>query len=67
MYSSLQPEKILKNLVQSQIRTVVGSYQVDDVLTTGATLSECGKVLRMTGSGDLVCAVIAATRLETKE
>ncbi len=40
---------------------------VDDVLTTGATLSECGKVLRMTGSGDLVCAVIAATRLETKE
>lgn len=34
LYSSLQPEKILKNLVQSQIRTVVGSYQVDDVLTT---------------------------------
>lgn len=40
---------------------------VDDVLTTGATLSECGKVLRMAGSGNLVCAVIAATRLETKE
>ena len=40
---------------------------VDDVLTTGATLSECGKVLRMAGSGDLVCAVIAATRLEIKE
>lgn len=40
---------------------------VDDVLTTGATLSECGKVLRMAGSGDLVCAVIAATRLEVKE
>ncbi len=34
LYSSVQPENILKNLVQSQIRTVVGSYQVDDVLTT---------------------------------
>ncbi len=34
LYSSLQPEQILKNLVQSQIRTVVGSYLVDDVLTT---------------------------------
>ena len=37
---------------------------VDDVLTTGSTLSECGKVLRMSGSGDLVCAVIAAARRE---
>lgn len=35
---------------------------VDDVLTTGSTLSECGKVLRMAGSGELVCAVIAASR-----
>ena len=37
---------------------------VDDVLTTGSTLSECGKVLRMAGSGDLVCAVIAASKRE---
>ncbi len=34
LYASVKPENILKNLVQSQIRTVVGSYQVDDVLTT---------------------------------
>jgi len=40
---------------------------VDDVLTTGATLSECGKMLRLAGSGDLVGAVAAVTRLEVKE
>ena len=38
---------------------------VDDVLTTGATLAECGKILRISGAGDLVCAVIAATEKQT--
>ncbi len=33
---------------------------IDDVLTTGATLSECGKMLQMAGSGELMCAVVAA-------
>ncbi len=37
---------------------------VDDVLTTGATLSECGKVLKLAGAGKLVCAVIAAVHRE---
>ena len=37
---------------------------IDDVVTTGATLSECGKVLKMAGAGPLVCAVIAATHRE---
>lgn len=35
VYASMQPEQILKNIAQSSIRTVVGSYNVDDVLTTG--------------------------------
>ncbi|MBQ4574736.1 MAG: FtsH protease activity modulator HflK [Clostridia bacterium] len=35
LYNSYQPEAILKNLVQSQIRNVIGSAVVDDVLTTG--------------------------------
>ncbi|MGM9652399.1 MAG: FtsH protease activity modulator HflK [Eubacteriales bacterium] len=35
LYNSSQPELILKNLVQSQIRNVIGSTSVDAVLTDG--------------------------------
>ena len=35
LYSSTAPEEILRNLVQSQVRNVVGSAQVDNVLTVG--------------------------------
>ena len=35
LYSSNQPELILKNLIQSQVRNVVGSSTVDAVLTDG--------------------------------
>ena len=35
VYASDQPVEILKNICQSSIRTVIGSYPVDDVLTTG--------------------------------
>lgn len=35
LYGSRQPVDILKNVSQSSIRTVIGSYGVDDVLTTG--------------------------------
>lgn len=35
LYASGEPEAILKNIAQSSIRTVIGSYDVDSVLTTG--------------------------------
>ncbi|MDY3920346.1 MAG: FtsH protease activity modulator HflK [Candidatus Limivivens sp.] len=35
LYESSKPEMILKNIAQSCIRSVIGSYNVDDVLTTG--------------------------------
>ncbi|MBE6934935.1 MAG: FtsH protease activity modulator HflK [Ruminococcaceae bacterium] len=35
LYSSYEPEDILRNLVQSQVRNVVGSTNVDSVLTDG--------------------------------
>lgn len=35
LYASEKPVVILKNIAQSCIRTVIGSYDVDSVLTTG--------------------------------
>jgi len=35
---------------------------VDDVVTTGATLSECAKVLRLAGAGEVLCATLARAR-----
>lgn len=35
LYSSYTPVKILKNVCQSSIRTIIGTSSVDDVLTTG--------------------------------
>ena len=37
LYASGSPENILKNISQSSIRTVIGSFDVDSVLTTGKT------------------------------
>ncbi len=37
LYNSRDPEGILKNLIQSQIRAVVGSATVDQILTDGKT------------------------------
>ena len=35
LYTSREPENILRNISQGCIRTVIASYSVDDVLTTG--------------------------------
>lgn len=35
VYASNRPEQILKSIVQSSIRSVIATYNVDDVLTTG--------------------------------
>lgn len=35
LYASSDPETILKNMAQSNIRTIVGSYDVDSVITDG--------------------------------
>ena len=34
---------------------------IDDILTTGATLSECSRVLLTAGASSVVCAALAAT------
>ena len=39
---------------------------IDDVRTTGATLSECAGVLRRAGAAEVVCAVLATPRIERK-
>lgn len=37
---------------------------IDDIITTGATLTECSKVLRIAGAGEVECAVLAAAMLD---
>jgi len=39
---------------------------IDDIVTTGATLSECSKTLRMAGAEQVECATLAATRQSDK-
>lgn len=39
----------------------------DDIVTTGATLAECAKVLKSLGAEEIVCATIACTRLHNKD
>jgi predicted amidophosphoribosyltransferase len=34
---------------------------IDDICTTGSTLSECARVLREAGATEVVCATVALT------
>lgn len=51
-YTALEPEHFRGRSV----------LLVDDVLTTGATLSECAKTLRLAGAERVVCATLARAR-----
>lgn len=48
-YTAVAPENIRGKTV----------LLVDDVVTTGATLSECAKTLRLAGAGEVICATLA--------
>lgn len=40
---------------------------LDDIITTGATASECARVLLSAGAKEVICAAVAAVRHDTKE
>ena len=40
---------------------------IDDILTTGATLGECVRVLREAGAADVVCATLARAVTEKEK
>ena len=35
---------------------------IDDIITTGSTISECARILRSSGAADVVCATLARAR-----
>ncbi|MBR3561299.1 MAG: ComF family protein [Oscillospiraceae bacterium] len=38
---------------------------IDDIITTGSTLSECARVLKDAGAADVVCACVASATTQT--
>lgn len=49
LYSSAEPEAILKMICQSYIRDTIGLYQVDDVITTGKAAIQADIKEKITG------------------
>lgn len=66
---------------ESRAANILGAYEVtqrelvagkrvlliDDIFTTGATMSECARMLLMAGAGDVVCAAVAAARRNNRK
>lgn len=69
------PQSSLKDL-SARRANVLGAYRaihsetysgkrvllLDDIITTGATISECSKTLLLAGAGEVLCASVAARR-----
>ena len=51
-YEAVQPEKIQNSRI----------LLVDDIITTGATIEECVRVLKEAGAASVVCVAVARTR-----
>ena len=52
VYCAVQPERFSGKRV----------LLIDDIVTTGATMSECARVLRKAGAAEVVCAALATPR-----
>lgn len=53
VYCAVEPERFRNKRV----------LLIDDIITTGATLSECSRVLLTAGAASVICATVAATQL----
>ena len=61
-YQAADPELVAGRLVEGK-RVLL----IDDVITTGATISECARTLRTAGAADVLCATLARTPGPQKE